>query len=458
MSEEKKGEAISRRKYLKYVGAGVAVAAVAAAGVGGYYAGRAPAVTPTKKVTLRYVDYLWTEVSAGGGKSLAYATETFKKMTPEVEDVKWVEVHWETTKSQLIAMIGAGDIPDAGLVTSEMVAIKPLVDMGALEPLDEYLDDELKKELGEANLKQGMYEGKIYGILGSPCPNGMLLNRKLFEKAGLMDYYKKWPEQKTGPDWEEFEEAIVKISNLGPDIYGFGTSTIYPTLAVDYLCPIIWGFGGDLMDKDGKPIVNSKPVVETMRWLKWGHYDNKYMPTGLFIRDLRVSFAENKLGMWFDGPWMLGILDSLGMPREDYAACPIPKGKVSGKSETVPDSLIRVMFKASKNKDLSWKWIKYLTSDEEFLKMFMGDTGFMPAIQSYYKTWPEFQTTFFRVFAENVAPYTRNNIMWEVKPELYDAAAGFILSAFQSIIMQGADPQKAMDECQRNLEILYGIE
>ncbi|GAH80194.1 unnamed protein product, partial [marine sediment metagenome] len=222
------------------------------------------------------------------------------------------------TADQLTLMTAAGNPPD--ITTIDVVWLAPLVYMGGLQPLDEFITPSFKSDMIEAAYEDGLLKGKLYALCWNPNPNALFYNKDLLKRAGFAS---------PPTNMKEFDEQIAAISELGPDIYGTVIQSDLSTLAADYFHTWLWNFGGELVDEEGKVVVNEKGAVDALAWFK-GVTDNKYSPKGQYIRDIRVLFSQRRAGFIIEGPWIAGILRGEGMKDEEWDLSTIPGSPIAG--------------------------------------------------------------------------------------------------------------------------------
>ena len=184
-----------------------------------------------------------------------------------------------------------GTPPDISMVHTTWVA--PLVDAGALAPLDDIL-------LNKADYVPGATAGKIYGgkimaVTWAPSPVVLYYNKLLLEKAGFKEAPKTWDEML------KQARAIAKLGKdaAGNQIYGFGVSSKKLAGAGYFNLPFMTAYGGKFQDDAGKINLNTPENVAAFKELK-ALFEEKVTPEGLEIRDLRNLFATGNMGFHLD--------------------------------------------------------------------------------------------------------------------------------------------------------------
>ncbi|WNO71855.1 extracellular solute-binding protein [Streptomyces sp. AM8-1-1] len=168
-------------------------------------------------------------------------------------------------------------------------------------------------------------DGKLYGLPTSNYTMGLLINRKLFERAGL------------DPDappttWEGVRAAAKKIAGLGNGIAGFGEYSAGNTGGWHFTAQM-YGLGGNIVDESGKKAAfndaTGKQVVENLKAMRW--QDDSMGKTQLLKwGDLQKQIASDKLGMFLAAPDDIAyMVQQLGAKYENFGMGPIPGQKAT---------------------------------------------------------------------------------------------------------------------------------
>ncbi|MDI9595195.1 MAG: sugar ABC transporter substrate-binding protein [Atribacterota bacterium] len=404
------------------------------------------AVPALAKSTVSFHSWMAAEVTSGGISVLQEAEKKFEEMNPDI-DIETVPLPYEETPDQLAIMIAAGNPPD--ITTVDVIWLEQLAAMGGLEPLSGYFSEELLKDLFPSSINLGKAQGDQYALVWNDNPNLLCYNRVLLEKAGFN------PDQPP-PTMDEFNQAIAAVSGLGGDILGIELNMSKDSFSADYLHPWLWNFGAEVFNPDRKIILNNAAGVEAVEWVN-SLVKNKYMDPGLGIREIRVIFAQEKLGFMLEGPWIRGILRGLNPRQEefdkDWALAPIPKGSAIpddvpyGYSN--PSSHMLVLSKDSKNKEAAWKYMEFLISDTEITKTYYQDTGLMPTRISLLND-PIYKDDPFVRQVLNQTEYMKKPLGWGPR---WGRVGEIVMAAVQEVVLMGRDVQSALDEAVRQIDI-----
>ncbi|MGW2182616.1 ABC transporter substrate-binding protein [Streptomyces sp. NPDC001732] len=200
----------------------------------------------------------------------------YKKNHPEIKDIKFDPLPFDTYSTALTTQMTGGNAPDLAWVFETDAA--DFVSSGALVPLD----DTLKQTSGyqyddllPSTTKLWKSDDKLYAYPFSTSPFGVFVNRDLLKKAG-----QKTPDQliEAGKwDWPtvlaEGSEVHRSTGKAGMVIRDFEYKD-WSNLAT------FWGgWKAEPWSADGKTCTfNSKPMVDAMTALHKGIFEDKAMP------------------------------------------------------------------------------------------------------------------------------------------------------------------------------------
>jgi multiple sugar transport system substrate-binding protein len=332
---------------------GGAAAVAASAMLGGRPA--AAAITPGKPFAGKEIKVLAvqsTQFAAHAKKVAAFAEQAGIKIT-------YVYVPFVALRERLTAeMVGGSD--DFDVVTAMDVWIPPLVDK-YLAPIDKDVAARKidMKRYPEPFVASGRFPTGLYG-LPIRCHIQLLWYRKdLFDKAGLQP-------PKT---WDEMVAAGKKVQEQNPGIAGvtipFGKQD-GQNLMVWY--NFLWGAGGDLFDKEMKPIFNSPAGIKATQDFTDIILKHKITPAGAASfneSDSSTYFFQGKAGMvpvWWHVYNRLRLPDA-GIKAEQVGFVPLPS--YPGKSSTTyTNNWIYGINGKTKNRDAAMEFLDYISSAE----------------------------------------------------------------------------------------------
>ena len=323
--------------------------------------------------------------------------EDFNAAHPEIE-VVLTHQDWGTRKEKMITSYQAGVAPDVMSMMSEIIPEFGIA-MGMLIPLDVHFPEGLK-EYSQRVVKEALapvtYEGHIWQIPTYIDLDLLGYNRVMFATAGL--------DPDTPP--ETMEEVTEFAKKLTQDkVYGFA----WPGGGVEtsiWFRKLLWMAGGRWISEDGKKVIlNSSPAYDILQWYVDMYREHKVMPPEtptMEMWKITELACASKAAMFVSGSWFPGLAKDIGAPIGfPWAPGPLPKpGKTFSKGAFYPASGFYAVstnfgiISTSKNKEVAWKFIEFMTSDET-LKAWADGTivGRVPISKAALET-DKFQTLY----------------------------------------------------------------
>ena len=279
------------------------------------------------------------------GKLIRQAAEIFEKNNPGVKVVTQA-IPWTGAHEKLVTAVIGDMAPDISqLGTTWMPEFRA---MNALEPLTDYVKG---SRLDADDFFPGALESNLtgndwYGLPWYVDTRVIYYRTDLAEKAG----YDRLP-----GDWEgfyKFTKSLLKTKDGG---YAFSL----PTNDWQIFLMFYWQNGGELLKDSVLTPGSFEASIEYMRRF----FEEKTAPLeGGNETDLLTAFESGYFPMFISGPWMISQLQT-------------SKPKLAGRWTTAPlPSRVRrasfmgganlVMFRGSKQKELAWKFMEFMTSPE----------------------------------------------------------------------------------------------
>lgn len=285
--------------------------------------------------------------------------------------------------NQLPAQIAAKTAPDIVKLTNE--GSYEYIEKGMFAPIDDLIK--------EANLDLSAYAdsakqiwaagGKQYGIPVSVVPAMFIINKDMWDAAGLKEYPKTWAEVK------EAAKALTKddVKGICINIMEFH----FTQYALSYGGG--WGYG---------KTINSDANVKALETIV------DMFESGVAISPQEAGFgwdgevfANKKAAMSTGGYWYKGFL-SESAPDINYVVIGMPEGTTKG---CTSHSDGWVVLKDAPDKVAAVKAAYYLTRDEALEKIMteVGINPSKPALSAkYYEVNPEFKAI------EAMVPYAKD--------------------------------------------------
>lgn len=319
------------------------------------------------------VDFTVAEYSSKTGPYFEEVAAAFEAENPDI-DINIEVVPWDTLLQRLTTDITGGTAPDISIIGTRWLL--DFAEQGIAEPVDDYLTPEFKDTFIDTFMAPSVIDGKIMGLPVAASARAMVINKDLYEKAGVAA-----PE-----NWEQLYEASKKISAL-PDAYGFGLQG--KEIETDaYFYYALWTFGGDILTEDGKSGLDSPEAIEAATLYKKMLDEGltQPSPTNYSREDVFNLFKQGTLGTIFTFPMLIPQLQAEA-PDMNYEVLPFPE-KASKATYGVTDTLM--LFSDSDVKEEAWKFIEFAYGDEWRSKFDHGE-GFLPvtknvAAEEYFTT------------------------------------------------------------------------
>ncbi|MFF9011821.1 extracellular solute-binding protein [Streptomyces sp. NPDC014870] len=292
---------------------------------GGGSSDPAAPLDPKTKVTLT-IDCMPPTAKAAELKQWKEDVATFNKTYPNVT------IEGRSTAGQCLepprftAMLKAKSQPD--VFYTYFTDLQQVLDNDGAADITAYVNDKtvpLLKDIDPNVLGSLKQDGKLYGLPTSNYTMGLLINRKLFQQAGL------------DPDapprtWDEVRAAAKKIAGLGNGVSGFGEYSAGNTGGWHFTAQL-YSLGGDIVDAGGtKAAFNNdlgKQVAKNLHAMRWE--DDSMGKTQLLQwGDLQKQIAGDKLGMFLAAPDDIAyMVQQLGAKYENFGMGPIPGEKAT---------------------------------------------------------------------------------------------------------------------------------
>ncbi len=279
----------------------------------------------TGPVTIKVANYallesgyepFWKQVKTG-----------FEAANPDVS-IEWVTAPYGEIVNQVVNMAGGGNKVD--VIFGEIDWVPGLVDTGLAAPIEDILDASFIDDFYSDVLSSFKVDGTAYGIPLYVSPYVLYYNKDLFKQAGL-------DPNKPPKTYEEMlgyakQLSLLKDAN-GNKVFAFGQTTASVPVSGASLTAMVFNFGGQVLDKDGKLSVDNQGFKDAFTMLQ--SLDEKgYNPQNAKLKDLRNLFALGQLAMYYDQSWGFNGVKSINPKAVEFTASaePLVGGQGSGQS------------------------------------------------------------------------------------------------------------------------------
>lgn len=195
---------------------------------------------------------------------------------------------------QLLIASAAGNGPDVAHIKTEW--LPQFLALGVLKDLTPYVSDEFLADFSESAIEAATVDGQLVGIPWFCNAYAILYNKDLLEQAGITEL---------PTTMDELIAAAEKISELGTDengnkIYGMALANSNLESTEGYnLFPLLWAYGADFVDEDGKIAIASEAGIEAFTKIQ-NLFVNDITPKGASFKDIRNLFGQGVIGFYWD--------------------------------------------------------------------------------------------------------------------------------------------------------------
>ncbi len=339
------------------------------------------------------------------------------------------ELSWNDGKTKLILAFNSRTAPDVLELGSDWVAQFSSAEI--LEPLD---TSEFKiSRFLDYTTHPGKFNGILYAIPWTIGTRVLFCNLELMEKCGILNPPKSL---------DELLEYSRKINDSGIG-YGFGANGSDPHRLYKKILPLIWTYGGEIIDTNGNININipaSMKAFQTYFQLsRAGIIETQ--------KQIDLYFIQGKVAFCFSGEWLLTMINQSNSNLR-FETCLMPG--INGKPGiSFAGGEYLAINAESKHKDLSKKLINFLIEEKNLIDLCnkIPSAGFPPdtnALKKLYNINNQHKATFLEQL--KYSKMTPVHPRWiEIEP--------IIEKALVEVIFQKKGIPQSIQEAQRQIEI-----
>jgi multiple sugar transport system substrate-binding protein len=428
MEKDTQGQKLSRRTFLRALGAAGGTALLAACGSAAPTGGgttSAPAASGATSAPVASgggeVNLLWSDTTNARAELIA----DFEKASGIKVNQTIVEYNARLDKINTAIQGGGGyDVIQVDTIWTAQFASAKWID-----DLTDRITDAIKKDVPESSLSSVTYNGKLYGMPLFNSSKHLFYNEKLLKDAGF-DH-----PPATLDEFVEMAKATTKPDGQWGSVWSWKQSE---ALICDWVAIMFTWKDAQILDKDGKAVFNKMGGTEALQWMVDMLYTHKAAdPASLEYEEtsgVQKAFRTGKYALIYN--WE-GELPGANDPAKSQAAPNVKVGLLPGskdvKSSSVNGSEGWAIAVNAKNKDGAWKLLEYMASPawQKKAAIIAGD---YPILSSLY-TDPELQKNVqdFPIYGEQfkylavrpqVASYTKTSDI--IQRHLHEALLGKI--------------------------------
>lgn len=377
------------------------------------------------------IRFIVAEYSSKTGPFFQKVATDYEKLHPSVH-IKIEVVPWNNLLQRLTTDVAADSAPDLSIIGTRWLF--DFTSQSVVEPLDNDLTPAQKAIFIDALSAPSTINGHLVGLPVAASARAMMVNLDLYKQVGV----------EPPKTWDELYTAAKKISAI-PGSFGFGLQG--KEIETDsYYYYILWSYGGDIFDKDGKSGLASPAAIDAANFYR-KMIDEKLTqpePTNYSREDVFNLFKQGKVSTIFTFPMLIPQIKAEA-PNLHYAVLPFPV-KTTKATYGVTDTL--VLFSSSKVKKEAVDFMMF-TYQDKYRSEFDHGEGLLPvtkavAAEPYYTSDPDISAFAAGLAYAKFAPTVAN---WE---EMADVT----VRTLQSIYLGQAQPAAALPEAAKQVDAI----
>ncbi|MGD8784854.1 MAG: sugar ABC transporter substrate-binding protein [Thioalkalispiraceae bacterium] len=314
---------------------------------------------------------VWAHAGQAGERQVTeQQLQAFERSNDDIQ-IKLTFIPERSYNAQVQAAAIAGELPD--LLEFDGPYLYNYAWQGHLQPLEDLLTKELQQDLLPSIIKQGTYQGHLYGIGSFDSGLALYARRSILNKINAR--IPAHPAQA----WsiKEFEQILLKLSEIDDDGAVLDLKLNYPDEWFSFgFSPVLQSAGGDLIDRNdyqvADGVLNGEASVSAMRsiqnWISAGHVDPN-------VDD--AAFVSGRVALSWSGHWEYQRYhDAFG---DDLVLVPLPD--FGQGSRTGQGSWVWGISKRTKVTSQAVRLMTYLLQVEQILAVTKAN-GAVPATRS----------------------------------------------------------------------------
>lgn len=279
------------------------------------------------------------------GLRISIMARKFENENPGVT-IKTQAIPWDAAHEKLLTSVVGGLPPDISQMGTTWMA--EFATLNAFEPLEPYIQQSKiiqKDKFFEGSWNTGVVNHTVYGIPWYVDTRVLFYRKDLLQEAGFNDAPKTW---------EEFKQACRALTrdldgDKKTDRYGIAL----PVRGWGVFLPFVWQNGGDVFHP------TQTEFKEALEYYM-SFFQENLTPHGRAAdMDIFQAFRTGFYPMFISGPWMVDLVQKELPELEGRWGVAVLPGKKKKTSFVGGCNL--VVFKDSKNKELAFKFVEFLS-------------------------------------------------------------------------------------------------
>lgn len=366
----------------------------------------------------------------------------FNKLYPNIKIV--IEPIAGDFRTQLLSQVASNSMPDIAWVPDNWVSI--FAEKNALLNLDPYIKASNLdvNDIYPSMLKLGQknHNGSQYMMPRDYNHVVVYYNKDLFDQSKVA-----YP--KDGWTWDEFVETATKLTKTKDgktDQYGVNAMLYWQPV---YL-PIIAGFGGEVLDNKGTPLMGSEKTMQAITVM------NNLVKSGVTFNPFNPppvdAFLSEKAAMAFAArPFMRNVADAdINFDIVTFPKLPTPFIGTGTSGYGI--------YSKTKYPNEAWAFLNYMVSKDGQIE-FSKTGSAVPVLKSLSNdtTWQSYPSTKFnhQAFVKFSETDMIVTYLDGVAIEAQGDVDGRILNMFSDVFSQKKTVEQAASECVSNINKVY---
>ena len=364
----------------------------------------------------------------------------FEKANPNIQ-VNFSSVGYDALHQKEVTAI-AGGSNSYDIIDVDCIWTPEYVTNGYIDKIDDRMTSDMKSGIAPVALDILKYKDSYYGL---PMFNDlffMYYNKDILKKAGITQLPKTW---------DDFTSVCQTIQKKGLAQYGTAWGWAQAEGLVCYYMTFLKAYGGDLVDGNGKPSVNTPQNIAALQYMTDSLTKTKISDPASVTADDRNAislFSHGKLPFVFDWSFAWSTFNDAS---QSNVVGKVGIGLIPGSDKVVSASCAGSMGLAitstSKHKDEAWKLIEFLAS-KEIQKRQAQEAGSLPIWNDLFndpdlvKANPSLPDMLKQV----QYAYNRPSLTW------YNEFSTNLQVELQNSLTSKKTPKQALDDAQTSLE------
>jgi multiple sugar transport system substrate-binding protein len=358
--------------------------------------------------------------------------DAFMQENPDIK-INVVEVPGEESFNTLFLQMQGGEMPD--VFWSHWVLAAASNDMAI--PLDDYIaqagGEEFMARFVPSAWDWVSWQGKHYGVQWRDGASVMFLSGALLKEAGL-EVPQEW-------DWDTLLEYAQAMTDEEAGVYGMGLIGAATDPGTEWIYwPFLLQNGGQIIDPEtNRAAFNSPEGVEALQFIVDLIQEYKVAPPATASNDVNQIidlFVSDKIAMWANGPWYIGIMKST-YPDVEVTVAPMPSQVTQG---SIAGGTAFCISSQTEHPDEAWRFVEYMTSDENLTRWAVQFQHVPPNVAAFAD--PFFQDP--NMAAAVAQSKSSDTIAANHYPET-DQLNQIMRNYLQAAYLQEMTPQEALD-------------